>query len=107
MGEKLQPKPKTFEGAMERLESIVHQMEAGELSLEELLERYEEGTKLVSLCGEKLSMAEKRIEIITRNAAGEPTVEEFDPTAQPPPPTASYPKPKASKASPSDDISLF
>ncbi len=95
---------------MARLEQIVEQMEADKLPLEEMLERYEEGTKLVQLCSEKLAAAEKKIEIITRNAAGKPQVTEFDPAT---PVTAKAPKnPKASTASSqkqdaSEDVSLF
>jgi exodeoxyribonuclease VII small subunit len=67
----------TFESAIARLESIVEQMESDKLPLEELLVRYEEGTKLVSLCSEKLDAAEKRIEIITREAGGKNKLAEF------------------------------
>ncbi|MEI6350966.1 MAG: exodeoxyribonuclease VII small subunit [Verrucomicrobiota bacterium] len=108
----------SFEGAMERLEQIVEQMESNTLPLEEMLERYEEGTRLVKLCSEKLSAAEKRIEIITRNASGKPEIAEFQ--AVPPPPASSEraqgaPAPKSGKTAPktpapqprSDDISLF
>ena len=69
----------TFESAMERLERIVEEMESDKLPLENLLKRYEEGVKLVRVCEEKLKTAEQRIEIITRNAAGEPRLEEFEP----------------------------
>jgi exodeoxyribonuclease VII small subunit len=74
------PKPseENFESAMARLEAIVMDMESDKLPLEDLLTRYEEGVKLVKVCEEKLSVAEKRIEIITRNAAGEPQIEGFD-----------------------------
>ena len=58
-----------FEQAMKRLEAIVEQMESGELSLEDLIVRYEEGMKLVKVCQERLVSAEQRIEIITRNSA--------------------------------------
>ena len=68
----------SFENAIERLESIVEQMESGKLPLEELLVRYEEGIKLVKLCSEKLQAAEKRIEIITRDAGGKPKLAEFE-----------------------------
>jgi len=64
-----------FESAVARLEAIVQAMESGELPLEELLVRYEEGTRLVKFCAEKLDAAEKRIETVTRNAAGEAKVE--------------------------------
>ena len=66
-----------FEGAMDRLEEIVEQMESGKMMLEELIVRYEEGMKLVKVCQERLASAEQRIEIITRNHAGKPVVKEF------------------------------
>jgi exodeoxyribonuclease VII small subunit len=71
-----------FEGAMDRLEEIVEQMESGKMMLEELIVRYEEGMKLVKICQERLASAEQRIEIITRNNAGKPVVKEFEPTAE-------------------------
>ena len=83
-----------FESAMARLEAIVTDMESDKLPLEELLTRYEEGVKLVKVCEEKLTAAEKRIEIIARNAAGEPQIEEFDPA-------------KKTAAPAGSDVSLF
>lgn len=74
----------SFENAIERLESIVAQMESDKLPLEELLVRYEDGIKLVNFCNEKLQAAEKRIEIITREAGGKPKLVEFnEPSAAP------------------------
>src|SRR3954463_6689541 len=70
-----------FERAMERLETIVDEMESGKMMLEELIVRYEEGMKLVGICQERLATAEKRIEIITRNHAGKAVVKEFEPGA--------------------------
>jgi exodeoxyribonuclease VII small subunit len=72
----------SFEGAMDRLEEIVEQMESGKMMLEELIVRYEEGMKLVKVCQERLASAEQRIEIITRNNAGKPLVKNFDPAAE-------------------------
>ena len=92
----------TFEAAMERLENIISQMEAGTLPLEEMLQRYEDGTRLVKLCTDKLAAAEKRIEIIARNASGKPDVVEFDPASA----AAEPPKPNKG-TSPDDDIRLF
>lgn len=68
----------TFENAIERLENIVEQMESDSLPLEDLLVRYEEGLKLVKFCSEKLEAAEKRIEIIARDANGKPRLVEFE-----------------------------
>ena len=75
------PKPReaepNFEGAMDRLEKIVEQMESGKLPLEDLIVRYEEGMKLVKICQERLANAEQKIEIITRNSAGKAVVQEI------------------------------
>lgn len=113
MAEKKPVEP-TFESAMERLEEIVGEMESDKLPLEEMLERFEEGTRLVKWCSGRLAAAEKRIEIIARNAAGKPEVAEFDPGAETPNPAASpaparSPKtPPAPKPSaPEEDIRLF
>ncbi len=46
-------------------------MESGDLPLEALLARYEEGTKLVKICQEKLAEAELKIQQLEKNAAGE------------------------------------
>jgi exodeoxyribonuclease VII small subunit len=70
-----------FEAAMDRLEAIVDEMETGKMPLEELIVRYEEGMKLVKICQQRLTCAEQRIEIITRNHAGKPVVKEFEPKA--------------------------
>ena len=88
-----------FEQAMKRLEAIVEQMESGELSLEDLIVRYEEGMKLVKVCQERLASAEQRIEIITRSSAGKPVVRKFEPAAAAQPETQGEPK--------NVDISLF
>jgi exodeoxyribonuclease VII small subunit len=93
----------SFEGAMDRLEEIVEQMESGKMMLEELIGRYEEGMKLVKVCQERLASAEQRIEIITRNHAGKPVVKSFEPTVEKETPT-----PREEKgANKNDDVSLF
>src|SRR3954462_12738171 len=81
---KAAPEP-SFEGAMDRLEEIVEQMESGKMMLEELIGRYEEGMKLVKVCQERLASAEQRIQIITRNHGGNPVEKDFDAAREPPP----------------------
>src|SRR5205809_6117357 len=71
-----------FEGAMNRLETIVEQMESGKLPLEDLIVRYEEGMNLVKICQDRLTKAEQKIEIIARNSAGKPLVKNFEPAAE-------------------------
>jgi exodeoxyribonuclease VII small subunit len=92
-----------FEAAMDRLEAIVDEMESGKMQLEELIVRYEEGMKLVKTCQERLTSAEQRIEVITRNHAGKPVVQPFEtkPEAQRSAPAA------ADKESNNDEVRLF
>lgn len=52
----------SFEVALERLETIVDELEGGDLSLEDSIARYEEGMKLSRRLAQTLDEAEKRIE---------------------------------------------
>jgi exodeoxyribonuclease VII small subunit len=101
------PKPSdgkpNFENAMDRLESIVEQMESGKLPLEELIVRYEEGMGLVKICQERLASAEQKIDIIARNSAGKPFVKEFEPTEE----IASVTETVDKKEKQNDEVSLF
>ncbi len=63
-----------FEEAVKKLETIVDAMEAGDLPLETLLARFEEGTRLVKICQAKLEEAEVKIQKLETNAAGEPVL---------------------------------
>ena len=60
-----------FEDALKRLEAIVESMETGDLPLETLLERFDEGTKLVKVCQGQLEQAELKIKQLEKNASGE------------------------------------
>ncbi len=92
-----------FEGAMDRLEAIVEQMESGKLPLEDLIVRYEEGMNLVKICQERLANAEQKIEIIARNSAGKTVVKDFEPTQEPPAPANVV----AETENTNDEIKLF
>lgn len=76
------PSEQTFETAIGRLEVLVEEMEREDLPLERLIVNYEEGIKLVKTCQQKLADAEKRIEIIQRQAGGEATLRPFDAEAE-------------------------
>jgi exodeoxyribonuclease VII small subunit len=66
------PKPAMpFEEALQKLETIVETMESGDLPLESLIARYEEGVKLAKVCQEKLAEAELKIQQLEKTAAGE------------------------------------
>ena len=60
-----------FEEALNKLEGVVEAMESGDLPLETLLARYEEGARLVKICQDKLSEAELKIQQLEKTAAGE------------------------------------
>ena len=70
-----------FEKAMEQLEKIVGNLEGGDLSLEDALKGYEEGVRLSRNCQNKLTQAEKKIEVLTRALDGSLQAEPFDPEA--------------------------
>jgi len=74
--------PKTFESSLEELERIVRQLEQGELTLEKSLELFEQGVKLSRDCQERLSQAERRIEILMRDNQGRASVRPFDPDSE-------------------------
>ena len=63
---------------MERLESIVSDLEVGEFSLEEALNKFEEGLKLGKQCRKILDQAELRVKKLVENADGELEEEAFD-----------------------------
>lgn len=58
-------KPIPFEASIQELETIVTQLEKGELSLEESLKQFEKGITLVRACQETLNQVEQRIEYIS------------------------------------------
>lgn len=71
----------SFEKALERLETIVEEMESGKLSLEDMMKRFEEGQGLSKLCSAKLNQVERRIEILVKNndaVKAEPFEDESD-----------------------------
>jgi len=61
----------TFEESLQKLERVVTEMESGDLPLETLLARYEEGVKLARACQSKLADAELRIHQLEKSAAGD------------------------------------
>ena len=63
---------------MKKLEGVVEAMESGDLPLEALLARYEEGTRLLKLCQEKLAEAELKIQQLEKTAAGEMKLKSLD-----------------------------
>ncbi|MFA5755827.1 MAG: exodeoxyribonuclease VII small subunit [Smithellaceae bacterium] len=53
-----------FEDALEKLEAIVREMEAGELPLDAALKSFEEGIRLIRFCSAKLDETQRRVELL-------------------------------------------
>lgn len=60
-------KEDNFEEAMSKLEKITIELEKGELTLEESMQKFEEGIKLSKKCNEIIESAEKKITILTQD----------------------------------------
>ncbi len=67
-----------FEQALEKLESLVADMESGRLNLDDMLKAFEEGQRLIRFCGRKLNEVERRIEAIVEHEDGHVSREPFD-----------------------------
>ncbi len=61
--------PDEFQGAMERLKEVTAELEGGDLALEEAMDRYQEGLKLIEFCERRLEEAELLVEEIEDNQA--------------------------------------
>lgn len=70
------PEDLSFEEALERIESIVEQIESGQIGLEESISAYERGVGLIRRCRSILDRAEQRVEELTQKVLGE--VDEAD-----------------------------
>jgi exodeoxyribonuclease VII small subunit len=70
-----------FESALTRLESIVKNIEAGNLPLEESLSAFQEGVGLIQQCQTLLSQAEQKVEMLVKaGSTGVETKSISDPT---------------------------
>ncbi len=68
-------KGKKFEEKMKDLETIVNELESGEIDLDSSIEKYTQAMKLVKECDEKLKTVEEQVnKIVTENG----TIEDFN-----------------------------
>lgn len=61
---------KSFESSLKDLEKIVEQLEAGDLPLERSLELFEQGVRLSRDCQKRLDEAERKVELLLKDADG-------------------------------------
>lgn len=67
----------SFEAAIQELESIVRQLEEGNVSLDDSLRLFEQGVKYARICRNKLEQYEAKIDILLEKE-GQSVVEPFE-----------------------------
>ena len=70
-----------FEECLQKLESIVDELEKGNLPLEQALKLFEQGVELSNACRKELEDAEGRVEILLKQN-GKLQAEPFEATAE-------------------------
>ena len=68
-----------LEKSLADLETLVEELESGDLPLDKAMKKFEDGIKLTRGCQAALKEAEQKVEILLKSAGGEDTLEEFDP----------------------------
>lgn len=72
-----------YEEAFARLESLIESLESGEVSLAEMVAKFEEGHRLLKICQQHLHAAELRVEQLKLDSSGESTLSAFAEESQP------------------------
>jgi len=67
-----------LEKSLADLETLVEELESGDLPLDKAMKKFEEGIKLTRGCQAALKDAEQKVEILLKTAGGEETLQEFD-----------------------------
>jgi exodeoxyribonuclease VII small subunit len=67
-----------FEKHLTQLETVVEQLERGDLTLEESVRLFEEGMKLSQACKLELEQAEGRVQVLVEGKGGKMQVAEMD-----------------------------
>lgn len=67
-----------FEEALGRLEEVVRELEKEDITLEDSMQKFEQGIKLSSHCLRKLNEAEEKIEELTRSEDGKLVTRELE-----------------------------
>ncbi len=68
-----------YDAIVARLERVVGDLESGQLTLEQSIEKFSEGVRLAREASRKLDEAERRVELLVRSADGEEEAVPFDP----------------------------
>jgi exodeoxyribonuclease VII small subunit len=66
-----------FENSLKKLETIVAQLEEGDLALEDSLKLFEEGVSLSAACKQELDAAEGKVQMLVKQRDGSQKLESF------------------------------
>jgi exodeoxyribonuclease VII small subunit len=69
----------TFEQSLKKLETIVEQLEKGDLPLEDSLKLFEQGVDLSAVCKKELDEAESKVQTLIKQRDGSFKTEPFPP----------------------------
>ncbi len=58
------PLPENYEAALSELERLVGAMEAGQLPLDQLLDKYRRGAELLNFCRTRLEAVEQQVKVL-------------------------------------------
>ncbi|MEI9969307.1 MAG: exodeoxyribonuclease VII small subunit [Terracidiphilus sp.] len=67
----------SFEQSLKKLETIVEQLEKGDLTLEDSLKLFEQGVGLSAACKQELDAAEGKVQILVKQRDGSSKPETF------------------------------
>lgn len=67
-----------FEQAILELEQVIKQLETGDLSLDDSIEKFKKGVELSNVCNKKLEEAQKSITLLTQDNNGNLVEEDFN-----------------------------
>lgn len=66
-----------LEKSLAELESLVEELESGDLPLEKAMKKFEEGIRLTRGCQAALKEAEQKVDILMKSAGGQETLQPF------------------------------
>ncbi len=71
-------KPVNLEKALADLETLVEDLETGDLPLDKAMKKFEEGVKLTRSCQAALKDAEQKVQVLLESAGGDEDLAEFE-----------------------------
>ncbi len=71
----------SYDALVSQLERVVQELESGQLTLEQSIEKFAEGVRLARDASRKLDDAERRVELLVRTADGDEEAVPFEPEA--------------------------